>query len=413
MPAKYRELLVLLFFVAAFIFIRSLHYSTSFDFSSDQGAFAAKAYTLFQDREFTLIGPTTSINYDGRQIFQGSVIYYFLLLFLLLGQLDPINASYIFMVFCALMIIPLFAGVKLLINKNAAWFVIVVYTFLPLFIDHTKFLWNPNFQLSLSPLLIMTMGLYKKYPSRFKLFLVGVLAGFLLMFHYQFVIVLLGLTLFYWLTQKRRELFFVIFGYLVGFFPILFFELRNNFYNLNTLIFYWQNFNEVLNNQKGMGTNAHYYLSIVLFVFILIAYFLRNFLSQIKLTIIGLVLFTISLTFYFPEPSKGFGMAERWNYKNEEEVFELIKSQGIQSFNVTNLIYDTKANVQKYLLLKDGVDYEEYSFQNEYLFVIAPTNKDVAADPAFEITSVKPFSLVKSWGINEMYSLFLVKRDAP
>lgn len=408
---KYREVLLLLVLIAAFIAVRSLNYATSFDFSSDQGAFAVKAYTLFQNREFTLIGPTTSINYDDRQIFQGSVIYYFLLVFLLLGQLDPINSSYIFMLFCALMIVPLFIGVKLLINKHAAWFVIIIYCFLPLFIDHTKFLWNPNFQLSLSPLLILMMGLYKKKPDNFRLFFIGVLAGLLLMFHYQFIIVMIGLTIFYAITQKKKRLFFIIGGYLLGFFPILFFELRNNFYNFNTLIFYWQNLDAVLANQKGAGAHAHYYLSIVLCVFIVIAYYLRTWLTKMKLIIIGLVIFGFSLAMYFPEPSRGFGMSEGWNYKKEEEIFELIKAQGLQSFNVTNLIYDSKANVQRYLILKEGIDYEEYSYQNQYLFVISPVGKDIAADPAFEITSMKPFSLVNSWRINDLYSLFLVKRD--
>src|SRR3990167_11553891 len=106
--------IIILFFIVLFIFIRSINFSQHLNFSFDQAWGATRVFEIWKNKEFTLVGPGSSIVVKGKQILQGSINYYFYLIFLLLGNFDPIISSYLFMLFAAVMAIPLFYGMKLL-----------------------------------------------------------------------------------------------------------------------------------------------------------------------------------------------------------------------------------------------------------------------------------------------------------
>ena len=228
------------------LIIRSLNFSYFLNFSTDQALFATKSLEIWKNKEITLVGPPISYSYFGRNLFQGSITYYFQLLFLLPAKFDPIISSYLFMIFSVFMGIPLYYGVKILISKKSALLILILYNFLPFYIDYSRFLWNPNFQFSLTPLLILFMGFFKKENKSFLLFTVGFLAGLLSLFHYQYLIIIFGLGIYYFFIKKNslRNLFMFLVGIIGGFLPMIVFELKNNFYNLQTLFFYLNNINK-------------------------------------------------------------------------------------------------------------------------------------------------------------------------
>ncbi len=406
-----KQALLLAFFLLLFISIRSLYFKESLNFSADQGLFSLRAYELFKSKEFTLIGPTTSINFEGRQIFQGSVIYYFQLLFLVLGNFDPVRASYIFMLFCSVMILPLFFGVKKLAGSRVAWMMVIVYTLFPYYIDYTRFLWNPNFQLALTPLLILSLGYYQEKRNNLLLFLVGLLTGFLLLFHYQYLVILAGVFIYYLSIRIGRNLLILVCGFAAGFSPLLLFEIRNNFYNLNTLYLYLMNLNKFESSVSGIGFTPHYFLSIGLFGYLILFVILKKYISKFIIYGAFLVSLVVSISLYGLKPESGFGMKEGWNYDLERLAFEITTSQNLENFNTTNLIYDTQASVQKYLIAAQGLNQNiKPHGSNDYLFVIADDEKVVEQDPAYEITSFRPFERVNSWSLKEGYSLILLRR---
>jgi len=94
-----RTFLLLIIFIGLFIGIRSLHYIYQVNWSGDQAFCGIEALRIFQNKVITFIGPQISANYEGRYIFQGPIIYYMYLFFLLLGKWDPIPSSYFFMIF--------------------------------------------------------------------------------------------------------------------------------------------------------------------------------------------------------------------------------------------------------------------------------------------------------------------------
>lgn len=407
--AKHKDFLILILFILLFIGIRSIHFSSYLNFSSDQAMFSTKALEIYKNKRITLIGPPTSINIQGRVIFQGSVIYYFLLLFLKLGNFDPIVSSYIFMVFCSLMIIPLYYGMKKLTNKNITLITIIIYTLLPFYINYTRFLWNPNFQFSFIPIFIffLALALTNKKQQTLFLLILGILGGILTLFHFQFFLILV--ICFLYLIIKRtswKNLLIFSLGIILGFSPLILFELRNNFYNTRTILFFLKNkhTNTILNIQ------GHYFLSLSFIVIVLLLTSIKRKISPIIVSVLFFTLLFISLIIYIPKPSHGFGMVKNWNYLNEIKAHQIIKDQNLDNYNIINLIYDTKANVQKYLLKKDGIndDFTDY-YTNQYLFVL---NEDdnFQNDPAYEIRNFKPNKVEKRWPINSFYQLYLLKR---
>jgi hypothetical protein len=395
------------------IFVRSLHYPSSFNFSAEQAMAGIRSMEIWRNKELVLIGPEISFQYLGRNLFQGSITYYFQLLFLLPAKFNPLIASYLFTVFSSIMVIPLYYGVKLLHkNKSSAFFVSTVYLFLPFYIYYTHFFWNPNFQFALTPLLVLSMGLFAKYKNKWYFFAISFLAGLLLLFHYQYAIIIAGLFVFYFFIKKVPVWYSVIFvaGFVCGFSPLLIFELRNHFYNLQTILLYIQHWDKVIGKGGGSSLSNHYILTSSLFVFIALTYVGKKWLS-IKIQIVtGILLFICALVLYGPVPKHAFGMADNWNYTYEEKAYAIIRSQSVIGYNIVNEGYDTLARVQKYLLKRDNVqlDYDDY-YKNKYLYVIS-NRPNYMEESAYEVNTFKPSKLVKKWKLNHYFNLYLMER---
>lgn len=401
---------VLSLFIIFFVVIRSFHFTSALNFSFDQGHGFTRVLEIWRNKDITLVGPASSISVDNKQLLQGSIIYYFTLIFTLLGKFDPIISSYIFMLFSSLGIIPLYSGMKKLANQKAALLMIVIYTLLPMFIDYTRFFFGPNFLIPLSTILIYLMGLYKTRPKNIYLFLIFAYTGILLQFHYQIAIILLILFLYYSFLKffNVKSTFIMLGGFCVGFSPMILFELKNQFYNLHVIG------NYLFSSKPHSGTPfqilPHRYLSISIFLLALISTYLRKYISYVLIIIIASVLTIFDAFIYLPKPAHGFGMSPDWNYLMERKAYEIIKKENLKNYNIVNPIYDNLSMVIKFHLKKDGVqmNYDDY-YHNDYLYVISKTT-DIFKDPAYELNTFVPNKLIKSWKLNNTYNLYLFKR---
>ncbi len=407
-----KEKYLLTLFICLFIIVRSIYFPLFAAFSSDQANFSLHALDIMASHKFTLVGPAISFALDGRTIFQGSIVYYFTLLFLLLGHLDPMVSSYLFMIFCGFMVIPLYYGAKMLINSRAAWLITTIYVFFPFYIAHTRYLWNANYQFALLPIVIFLMGLYKVKSNVIILVLLGGLLGLLLQFHYQLVTVLIGLVIYYIkfasLGLKRLGLFFG--GFLLGLSPMLAFEVHSHFYNSQTIVFFLTHAKSFVGQKSNSYFGTHYLLSVSLFAFLLIIYFLRQHVTYRRIALVGGVLGLWSLALVVQKPNHAEGMIAGWNYPSEAKVHQIIVAQHLKDFNVVNLPSDTLAQVQKYLLRKDKVKINENNYKTEhYLFVISK-DANYMQNPAYEVNSFTPSSLVNQWPINNAFTLYLLER---
>lgn len=406
------DLFVLTVLLISFIVIRSLNFPYHLNFSTDQAASSSQALEIWQDKKIQLIGPSISFHYIGRDLYYGSATYYMQLMFLLASGFDPVSGSYLFMLFSALMMISLYYGAKMLAGKKGALIISLLYTLFPPYIDFTRFFWNPNFQLALTPILILLIELHAKYKKLILFFALSLFSGFLLLFHYQYTVVILGLLFYYFGVKKMSVRHFFIFasGVLAGFSPILVFEFRNSFYNLQTLILYLSNFSATFSGKSKSLTNIHYFLSILMFVFLTAVFLFRKKIKNKHIVFLFAFLLFWSLFSYVKKPSHAFGMVEDWNYIYEKRANDIIRKQNLKNFNIVNQGYDTVATVQKYLLKKDGVkiNYDDY-YKNRYLFIIT-NRKNFMADAAYEMSTFKPAKMLESWKINTSFNMYLMER---
>lgn len=396
------------------LLLRSIHYPFHLNFSTDQAVFSSKAIEIFRDKKIVLQGPTFSINLSQQYVHHGPYIYYFQLFFLLLGGFDPLVSSYIFTVFACLMIFPLFRGVRLLANKNTAWVVVILYAFFPYYLHYTRFFWNPNFQFVLLPLLILLMGEFKKNYSKKIYLLIALFLGILLQFHYQFFLIILGLAVYYFLFKRLKVIYLGIFiiGIAIGFIPLFIYELTHSFANLKTLKLFIEEWEILIEQNKQNTTFApHYYLSLSFMLALLVFSVLRNKIPKYTSIILAALFIILSAIYYFPPPASARGMAKDWNYLYELKAHELIRSANLNNFNVVHLGYDTLAEVQKYLLKKEGIDinYEDY-ISNKHLFVITD-REDYMNHPAYEVNTFKPSKVIKEWKLNNTYKMYLLERQ--
>lgn len=407
------ESFFLVLIIALYIIIRTINFPYHLNFSYDQAWFSSEALNIYKTGKQTLIGPHISFMFDGRKIFQGSVTYYFQLIFLVLGNFDPVKSSYYLLLFSSLMIIPLYFGVEFLINRRSAIIIVIIFTLLPYYINYTRFFWNPNFLFILSPLLIFLMGTYNKYKSTFYFFLISLLSGILTLFHFQFFLIISGILIYYFFIKKIGWKLIPLFtaGFLLGFSELIVFDLRNNLYNLRTFLFFLQNLHSVVNtDQTNIFAAPHYFLTISLFlIIVLLAFINKVFRPKIILTA-SIILLIWSISIYSQKPSHGYGMTENWNYLDEDKAHKIIVNQNLENYNIVNLIYNTDAMVQKYLLKKDGIeiDFDNYK-SNHYLFVLCEGDKYVREE-AYEVKYFKPIRLLKTWIINSKYNLYLLEK---
>lgn len=411
-----KEWLAVIFILIVGICIRSIYFTEHLNFSTDQASFATESLEIWQNKEVRLIGPSISFKTFGREVFQGSLTYYFQLLFLVPAQFEPVMTSYLFMLFAMSMMIPLYIGAKLLINRNVAFIVISTFALLPMYIYHTRFLWNPNFQLSLTPILLLLMGLFSVTGKQRYFYIISIFAGIQLLFHYQYIVVMLGLLIYYFVYKRLgfQYLMIYFFGILVGFSPIILFEIRNQFYNTQTVLLYFSNISGIFSLGPRSALNTHYILSISLFAYVVFLASIQKLVRPKHVIALFILLFILASERYIMQkPSGAFGMAKNWNIQYEKQVFDIVTSQNVSNYNVINLGYDTVATVQKYLMKTNGVviNYDDY-YTNEYLFVITK-DIDYMNDPAYEINTFKPSIIVREWEINPTYKLILLQRNPP
>lgn len=414
------ELIVLTIFFILFLVIRSIYFTEHLNFSGDQATHSTIVMKLWEDKKITLIGnQITSLRLGERMIFQGPFVYYFMMIFLVFANFEPIMASYLFTIFCGLMIFPLYFGIKKLIGKNSAIILTVIYCFSSYYLEYTRFLWNPNSQFALIPLLIFFMARLKEHKNWSNVLYVSILLGLMVQLHYQFLLIILGIMVYYIFVEKlkAKQIFIFIFGIVIGVSPLILFELRNNFYNLNTIYLFLTNWKDV--ERVASSSIPHYYLSTSFFTIILTLYLLRKRIETINskiflycVSLLGLFLFSYSASLNFSKPSSSFwSSTANWNYLYDYKIYENIKNSNIKNdFNVANLTYDAKSMVVKYLLKKDKYDinYDDY-YGNKYLFVVS---KPLAfeKDPAYEVDFFKPRKLLQQWKINDYYEMYLLER---
>lgn len=404
--------IVFLSIVLLFLFLRLYKLPQRLNFSSDQGQLFLMTKEIWDEKKLTLIGPyLTSTDVEGRGIFLGSVYIYITLLLLLIGNWQPLIASAM-LVFVQLAAVLLFF--LILIKKTNWWFslasLFIFSSFLPL-INYSNFIWNPNYVVILGFLAIFLIEKYFEKGKGFSLFLAGLVLGVAFQNHFLYCLSFPIFVVYLWNKKKLREVFYFFLGCLIGFSPLVLFELRNDFYNLRTILFIVQNMEE--SQVSNFRFSWHYF---VMF-FPIVSYFLLLYLAKMKRHrtkivqfLFGLgLLFTIHSSYIILNQDGAFGMPEDWNHLDQMETVQIIKLENPKEYNIASLLSgDTRAYALRYLLTiekKEPLGVEEYP-QTKTLFVVS--KKDPLEHNVWEVNSMKPAEISQAWNINSNVKLFKI-----
>lgn len=400
--------------IIIFLFLRIFNLEKGVNFSSEQGLFLGKAKEIYNTKKLTLIGPPTSIKSTiSREFYQGPATYYLLLVPIALGG-NPITASYFLIFINLLALIVIYTVVQKKFGIKTAFWTGLFFCTYPSLVTYARFVWNPNFIPLFSAVVLgFLLNINKKKKSLFYL-LLGFILGICLQFHYQsFLLIFLS---FVWLALRKTKaagFFFVFLGIIVGFFPLVIFELRHNFYNLRTLF---------LILQTGSGKQLasfpfYYFLFLMPFVCLIIGLLFKNFYKTKKFLAIVILIFYLvwSIHKVYGFSLKAPGMSEDWNYKGQEKVLQIILKENKKGYNIANLLTgDTRAQAMRYLLLLNSSlpmgtgDYPA----SEWLFVMSRNKeKEVLNNPVWEISSFKPSRTAKAWPIQNGISLYLLEKQ--
>lgn len=219
---KYSLSIVLIIFIFLLIFTRFFNLDKTARFIWDESSDLVRMHQFYVERKITLVGP---INESGNRVY-GSLTYYMLLPFAVLGNFDPVSPAWgtaFWGMITALLLVFLS---KIINSKYTILVAILTLVWFPL-IETSRWAWNPN----LIPLWSGLGILFFLRKNLNNLFLSGIFMGLTIHQHYLSLFSLLGFFLgLSILSIKERDFrkpFIWSLGIIITLIPFIVFDLRH------------------------------------------------------------------------------------------------------------------------------------------------------------------------------------------
>ncbi len=239
---------IFLLFVGAF-FLRIYRIPEYLTFLSDQGRDAIILKRIVTFEKWVFVGPTTSIG----NVFTGPFFYYLVAPFMLLWRLDPAGPAYGIAIINTIGLILSFVFVYKNFGKVTSFIFLVLAGFSMNQILQSRFSWNPN-PVSIFSFLSLACWYYSMKTRRAKWYIAtGLMLGFCLQLHYVTALLIVPMalealvTIFQLLRSKPnqyrtslthnfRNIILAVASGTVTFIPLILFDIKNHFINLQTLL---------------------------------------------------------------------------------------------------------------------------------------------------------------------------------
>lgn len=406
-------LVLFVLFIAALV--RFFNFENRINFGPEQ-AISLNVAADYINEKFTLLGEPNvqRVTSFGHRIFHPPIFNYSLIPLLIIFNYDPIPITAFF---CLLNLgtgVVLFWILKKNINMRVAIFSLILFLFNFVMIQHSLFIWNQNY----IPLLSIFTGLwiYKikmaKGKGEFKLALfLGIFSGIILGIEFLFLITMIFISgLILYLAKRKLP---VISGFLIGLAialsPMLLFDIRHQFYFLNTLIQY---FVDTLKEPGQNNFSYYHFLQFWPLLALLGGFVLSKIYTKSSLLAVCLTIIYVFFNLCSPQVSltKAVGMNGSLNYHKLVQAAESIARDKPSSFNVvTTWDFDSQAHPLRYLLryrynLKSTSTEDYHNIKN--LYVMSGSDYNFQGTSLYEIASFRPFDVALLTKIDNDYSVF-------
>jgi len=307
------KILILIITLGLFLRLYQLPNSIGFAWDQERDAFTIKQ--IITDKKPILIGPRV-VNDHGFML--GPYFFYILLPFYLIANFSPYAIIFFVASYNLLFLISSFFIIKKIFSKKIAYFFIFIWSVLPLAISIDTVSWNP---LLVPFLLIFLLYLLQILNfNKIKNWLIlGFYLGFSFNIHVQLIILSFTALIFLLIKIPKKVFFkkiiFLICGFLISFLPLLIFDLRHNFLNINLFLSFLQNNSSVKNPIAFIPVWTNYFSSLFLIqsqflsilfwliiVFVLFIFFKKNIFN--KALFFTWIFFPIFFILYGQRPSE-------------------------------------------------------------------------------------------------------------
>jgi len=302
--------LILITFLALFLRLYNLPNSINFSWDQERDAFVVKQILI--EKKPVLIGPRVV---DDQGFMLGPYFFYILAPFYLITNLNPF-ATILFIAFYTLLFtISSFFILKKIFSQKIAHIFIFIWSILPMAITIDTISWNPLLVPFLFIFLLYLLNVLdlKKIKN---LIILGFYLGFSFNIHVQLII--LTFISFIFLINKKnilKNILYTILGFLISFLPLLIFDLRHNFINLNLFLNFFGSTSSIKNPFAFLPVWTNYvsaltiiksnFLSILFwFIFALILFIFSKKNKFNKLFFFTWLFFPIIFIFYGKRPSE-------------------------------------------------------------------------------------------------------------
>lgn len=234
-------LLVILLFIVGF-FIRFYNFPTRLIFGPEQAMSLITTGEMIKTK-FSLLGEayiqrSTSA---GHLLFHSALFNYSLIPLEIIFKFNPFPITIFFTLLNLFTGLLLYLIVKKATNQNIAWFSALLFLLNSKMIHHSLFVWTLNYLPLVGLLSLYFMWkLYKEKDKLSPILWLGILSG--IGFGLQYVYTLSAILVFIYILFVSYKKFLAItlyfIGAVIGDFPMILFDLKHNFYHLNTLYQY-------------------------------------------------------------------------------------------------------------------------------------------------------------------------------
>lgn len=374
---------------------------------------------MVQSGKISLIGTEyfirqTSVNHS---FFNSAAYLYPLSLVQLLFGFDPISSAILFVTLNILAGIGLFFLVDKYFKKPLGLISLILYMFSPDIVEISRTVWHVYL---LVPITVLVIWFYYQFIEHFNpvwLLLLGFSIGLGFGMHISFIIaaIILFLVLSYHLYKKHKLIYllYLFLGVLIGYSPLILFDIRHNFYNIGTMLTFLL---ESLSGKKsGFSFEKYHFIYLLIPLYILLSKALNKFFTPIIIALLLLLYITISFPGWQLMDAYPSTMPKGTNLQTMKQISTLIAKDAPSEFEVASIVDgETRAENLRYLLKfldkKTPMTSDKYP-EAKVLYVVSYTEQDPLTKSVWEINSIKPAKISKTWKINDLIKVTKLERE--
>lgn len=384
----------------ASVFAHFWNYKDMAGFTLDAPIHLTAVKEMVDSGKISLVGPSvTSKETFGRMIFTGPFYYYVLAA---AGILTGWNVIFISGFLTGLWLIS-FGILFFWLNKKFGGVIaILVYSilsFYPFFIQFSRQITNPQLIPVLGTLFFISLVERKK---GIHYLLSGIFWGLGLNVHYSTIlwVFIAGFFMLNEIYHKKFRLInwlILVLGIVLAEIPFIIFELRHNFYNLNTVIFHYK----YGNFSQGYTFNIWYYYALPFLT--PAAYLLGKFLHNIRKTKVysaAIVILSVLAVYFalsaFGTQGQKMTHFPGWSIDTQKRVANIIIKDNEKDFEVAETISsDTRAMDIRWWLREANVpvmDVVSYK-TSPVLYLVTTGDRPPETETVWEVSSLRPFNI--------------------